>query len=134
MYLFDTDALSNIVKPRPSRRLISHLEHLPAALQFTTAITVGEIYFGAARSARKHEILKAFEEAVFPRVTVLPFDAESGRTFGLLKAELERAGTGCSEPDLRIAAIAIQHRLNIVTGNVKHFERIPGLTIENWLD
>jgi hypothetical protein len=38
-----------------------------------------------------------------------------------------------SEPDLRIAAIALQHGLTIVTGNIRHFTDIPGLSAENWL-
>lgn len=133
MYLFDTDTLSNIVKPRPSPLLVDKLRYLTRAVQFTTAINVGEICFGAYRSPRKDAILKAFTEMVFPNVNILPFDAESGRVFGLLKAELEKAGIGCSEPDLRIAAVAIQNHLTLVTGNTRHFHGIPGLKIENWL-
>lgn len=133
MYLFDTDMLSNIVKQKPSQRLIEKLQHLARAVQFTTAINVGEIYYGAFRSPRKKEILKAFTESVFPNVNVLPFDSESGQVFGILKADLEKSGIGCSEPDLRIAAIAIQHRLTLITGNIKYFKRIPALKIENWM-
>lgn len=133
MYLFDTDALSNIVRPRPSPALIERLRHLPRAVQFTTAINVGEIYFGACRGSRRENILHAFTDRVFPNVTILPFDEPCGRLFGHLKAELESSGIGCSEPDMRIAAIALQHRLTVVTGNVRHFERIPGLHVENWL-
>jgi tRNA(fMet)-specific endonuclease VapC len=133
MYLFDTDTLSNIVKQKPSQHLIEKLRYLTRAVQFTTAINVGEIYFGAFRSPRKKEILKAFADAVFPNVNILPFDSESGQVFGILKADLEKSGIGCSEPDLRIAAIAVQHHLTLITGNVKHFKRIPGLKIENWI-
>jgi tRNA(fMet)-specific endonuclease VapC len=46
---------------------------------------------------------------------------------------LEKNGVGCSEPDLRIAAIAIQHKLTLITGNTKHFVNIPGLKLDNWL-
>jgi predicted nucleic acid-binding protein len=105
MYLFDTDTLSNIVKQRPSGRLLEKLHDLPRSLQYTSAINVGEIYYGANRSPRKEKILKAFEESVFPNVNILPFDRESGRVFGILKADLENRGIGCSEPDLRIAAV-----------------------------
>jgi len=64
---------------------------------------------------------------------MLSFDAESGRIFGFLKAELEKAGVGCSEPDLKIAAISLQHRLVLITGNVRHFQYIQGLKVENWM-
>ena len=133
MYLFDTDILSNIVKKKPSPKLVEKLQHLVKAVQFTTSINVGEIYYGAYRSTRKTAILKAFSEAVFPNVNILSFDFESGILFGTLKAELEKNGIGCSEPDLRIAAIAIQHKLTLITGNTKHFKPIPGLKLDNWL-
>ena len=133
MYLFDTDTLSNIVKRRPSGLLLEKLRDLPKALQYTSAINVGEIYYGAKRSSQKERILKAFEENVFPNVKILPFDRQSGCVFGTLKAELEKSGIGCSEPDLRIAAVTLQHNLTLVTGNTRHFKNIPGLKIENWI-
>ena len=133
MYLFDTDTLSNVVKQKPSGRLLEKLEETPIAFQHTSAINVGEIYYGANRSLRKKQILKAFEEMVFPNVNILPFDRQSGQVFGILKAELEKRGIGCSETDLRIAAVAIQHSLILITGNTRHFKNIPGLRIEDWI-
>jgi len=133
MYLFDTDTLSNVVKRKPSEKLLQKLKETPIAFQHTSAINVGEIYYGANRSSRKKQILKAFEEMVFSNVNILPFDHQSGRVFGILKAKLEKLGIGCSEPDLRIAAVAIQHSLFLITGNTKHFKNIPGLRIENWI-
>lgn len=133
MYLIDTDTLSNIVKKKPSEVLIKKLREIPSRFQYTTAINIGEIYFGAYKSDRKDKIIKAFEENVFPNVNVLAFDEESGKTFGELKANLEKKGIGCSEPDLRIASIAIQHDLILVSGNIRHFQNIPGLKIENWI-
>ena len=133
MYLFDTDTLSNVVKQKPSGRLLQKLEEMPIAFQYTSAINVGEIYYGANRSSKKKQILKAFEKMVFPNVNILPFDRQSGQVFGMLKAELEKRGIGCSEPDLRIAAVAIQHSLILITGNTKYFKNIPGLRIENWI-
>ncbi len=133
MYLFDTDTLSNVVKRKPSGRLLQKLEETPIAFQHTSAINVGEIYYGANRSSRKKQILKVFEEMVFPNVDILPFDRQSGQVFGILKAELEKRGMGCIEPDLRIAAVAIQHSLILITGYTKHFKNIPGLRIEDWI-
>ena len=133
MYLFDTDTLSNVVKRKPSGKLLQKLEDTPIAFQYTSAVNVGEIYYGANRSSKKKQILKAFEKMVFPNVNILPFDRQSGQVFGMLKAELEKRGIGCSEPDLRIAAVAIQHSLILITDNTKHFKNIPGLRIENWI-
>jgi len=133
MYLFDTDTLSNVVKQNPSPVLLKKLGNIPKSVQYTSAINIGEIYYGANRSPRKEQIIKAFAERVFPNVNILSFDRESGEVFGLLKAELEKQGIGCSEPDLRIASIAIQHKLTLITGNTKHFLKIPGLYVENWM-
>jgi tRNA(fMet)-specific endonuclease VapC len=134
MYLFDTDVMSRAVKAAPPKALIERLSRIPRALQFTTSINAAEIFYGACRTARRDELIRAFEELVLSRLTVLPFDLESARVFGRLKASLEARGLPRSEPDLRITAIALQHRLTIVTGNVRHFSDIPGLAVENWLE
>lgn len=134
MYLFDTDCLSNILKKAPSPLLIKKLESLPKGLQFTTSINVSEIYFGAYRSRNQEKILKAYEDKVFPNVNILPFDTDSGKIYGRLKSLLEKRGLSKSEPDLRIAAIAIQHNMILVTGNKRHFMNIPGLNMEDWIN
>jgi predicted nucleic acid-binding protein len=133
MYLFDTDVISRVVKANPPDALISRLSTVPLALQFTTSINAAEVYYGACRIGRRDELIRAFEELVLSRLTVLPFDLESARVFGRLKASLEARGKPQSEPDLRIAAIALRHGLTIVTGNLRHFSAIPGLSVENWL-
>ena len=134
MYLFDTDVLSNIVKRNPSKTLLQKIQKLPKESQFTSSINIGEIYYGANRSSRKEQILKVFEERVFPSVHIVGFDEMSGKLFGELKATLEKQGVVRSEPDLRIASIAIQHDFILITGNIKHFEKISGLNLENWID
>jgi tRNA(fMet)-specific endonuclease VapC len=64
---------------------------------------------------------------------VLPFDSEDAEIFGSLRAYLERAGTPIGPYDLQIAAQVIRHNCVLVTNNVREFERIPGLNIENWV-
>ena len=134
MYLFDTDCLSNILKKAPSPLLIKKLETLPKDLQFTTSMNVSEIYFGAYRSRNQEKILKAYEDKVFPNVNILPFDTDSGKIYGRLKALLEKRGLSKSEPYLMIAAIAIQHNMILIMGNKRHFMNIPGLNMEDWIN
>jgi len=134
MYLFDTDSLSNILKKNPSALLIEKLMTLPGELQFTTSINISEIYFGAYRSVNRKKILQAYEKKVFPNLNILPFDTGSGKIYGKLKAQLDKKKLPKSEPDLRIAAIAIQHSMVLVTGNKRHFIGIPGLNIEDWIN
>jgi predicted nucleic acid-binding protein len=134
MYIFDTDTLSNIIKSRPSPRLIKKLKSLSPEFQYTTSINSAEIYYGTHRSPNRDIILRAFEKLVFPNVTILPFDENCAKVYGKLKAKLEKKGTIKSEPDLRIASIALQHGLILVSGNVRHFQDIPRLKIENWIE
>lgn len=133
MYIFDTDTLSNILKSRPSSRLVKKLSSLSPEFQYTTSINSAEIYYGAHRSPNRDTILRAFEKSVFPNVTILPFDEKSALVYGKLKAKLEKKGFVKSEPDLRIASIALQHGFILVSGNVRHFQGIPRLKIEDWI-
>ena len=132
MFLFDTDTLSRLLRRDPSPSLLIRLASVPPEEQFTTAITVGEMVYGAERSSRREYLLKQFEDRLWPMVRILPFDRAAGEAYGRPRAELERAGTPLAEPDLRIAAIALTHDLIVVTGNTRHFSRVPGLHVENW--
>lgn len=132
-YCFDTDIISATIKPAPPMHLIRRLATVPPEEQFTTSITVGELIFGARRVGRD-DLTARIEHAIRRMTTVLSFDTASARRFGTLKADLERAGTPLAEPDLRIASIAVSYELVLVTRNVRHFDRVPGLTVENWID
>jgi tRNA(fMet)-specific endonuclease VapC len=132
-YCFDTDVISATIKPPPPLHLIRRLATVPAAEQFTTSITVGELIYGARRVGRE-SLTSRVEAVVRGAQTVLPFDTIAARRFGELKAELERRGEPLAEPDLRIAAIAVSRGLTLVTRNVRHFRRVPGLVVENWID
>ena len=133
MFLFDTDTLSHLLRREGSPSLLFRMAAVPPEEQFTTAITVGEMVYGAERSSRREYLLTQFENRLWPTVQILPFDQAAGEAYGRLRAELERAGTPIGEPDTRIAAIALTNDLTVVTGNVRHFTRVPGLRVENWL-
>ena len=64
---------------------------------------------------------------------ILPFDSSAAEAFGGIRAELERAGAPLAKPDLSIGSIALTNNLTVVSGNVRHFARIPGLQVENWI-
>lgn len=133
MFLFDTDILSNLMKPRPAPALLRRLAGTAPEAQFTTSITLGELVYGAERSSRRDHFLERLRTLVVPNVEVLSFDEQAAYRYGSLRAGLERKGQTLTEPDLRIAAIALCRGLTVVTGNVKHFARVDGLTVENWL-
>jgi len=132
-YLFDTDAISELLRARPLQAYVQWLETIPRDAQFTSAVTVGELLKGAFRSAAKERHLINIEERVLPAVTILPFDLSTARVFGMIRAELEMAGKTLPYADLQIAATAIYHDLELVTGNIRHFQRIPNLRLNHVL-
>ncbi len=133
-YLLDTDILSNLLRRNPSTALIRRLAAVPAEQQSTSSITLGELVYGARRlGERAPELLRLIEETLLANLTVLPFDSAAARRYGELRAALERRGTPIGDADTRIAAIALATDSTVVTANTRHFERVPGLSVENWL-
>jgi len=132
-YLFDTDAMSELLRPRPLTSYVSWLKTLPREEQFTSAVVIGELYKGAYSSQARDRHLTNIENRLLPAVTVLPYDLAVARVFGRIRAQLEEAGTALPDADLQIAATAIYHDLDLVTGNLRHFERIPGLKLNRIL-
>lgn len=133
MYLFDTDVITNVLKPRPSTRLIERLRLISEEEQYISTITISEIVYGAIKSSRPEYHLKNLEEILLPSLNIVGFDAKAAYICGRLRAALEQKGQPLSLADLEIAAIAIAGDFILVTGNAKHFDRIDGLKSENWL-
>ncbi len=131
MIVLDTDALSELMRPRPSSRLVARLEQVAAAEQATTSITLGEIAYGARKVNRPELYQRAV--GLLRGVKILDFDRAAAERYGELRLALERAGVRLADPDLRIAAIAMASDRLLVTGNVKHFARVPGLRSEDWM-
>ncbi len=133
-YLFDTDILSNLLRRAPSPSLLRRLALTPAEDQATSSITLGELYYGARRLADGSETLGGrIDSTLLPNLAVLPFDALAARHYGDLRASLELAGTSIGDADMRIAAIARANDLTVVTANMRHFQHVAGLPVENWL-
>lgn len=132
VYCFDTDVLSATLWQRPPTSLIRRLAHVSPSEQSTTSITVAEMLYGAKRrgSAR---LAERIEEVILAALPILPFDEPAARVYADVKATVESEGRRLDEPDLRIAATALSRDLTLVTGNLRHFERVPRLRVENWL-
>ena len=128
-YLFDTDAISELLRPRPLKPYVQWLTTLPREDQYTSAVVIGELYKGAYRSAAAERHLHHIEQRVLPAVTVLPYDTAVAQVYGQTRTRLEAAGTPLADADLQIAATALYHDLELVSGNLRHFERIDGLRL-----
>lgn len=132
MYCFDTDVVSATMRRDAPLYLVRRLAVVPVTEQFTTSITLGELVYGAARKGSE-DLVRRVRELVLSGLAVLAFDRAAAEVYGRLRARLEREGRRLAEPDLRIAAIALSRDLTLVTGNVRHFQRVPDLRVENWL-
>jgi len=132
-FLFDTDAISELLRRRPARSYIKWLMGLPREEQFTSAVVIGELYKGAYRSRASEIHLANIEQRILPSVTVLSYDTGIAKVFGRIRAHLEEEGIILPDADLQIAATALGYGLELVSGNLRHFRRIDGLKLNSVL-
>lgn len=131
MYMLDTNSIAYAKNRRPINVLQRLLSHRPEEICIS-AITLAELEYGACHSsdpARNRAALMAFLSAI----QVLPFDSDAAREYGLIRQALSARGTPISASDLLIAAHARSLGYVLVTNNVREFERVDGLTVENWV-
>jgi predicted nucleic acid-binding protein len=132
-YLFGTDAISELLRPRPLVTYVEWLRDVPREEQFTSAVVIGELYKGAYRSNARQKHIDNIEQRILPAVTALPYDVATAKVFGQIRAKLETAGSVLPDADIQIAATAIYHDLKLVSGNIGHFARITELKIKSIL-
>ena len=133
MFIFDTDIYTNVMRKVPSETLLNRLKKVPRRDQFTTTITIAEVYYGVMKASNRPKLLKLFENVLLPRATILPFDFSAAKKYGDIRSFLEKQGTPLAHADLQIASITLSMNMTLITGNLKHFQRVPQLTVENWL-
>lgn len=129
MFLLDTDTSVFWLRGRASVR-----NRVAAAGQESlrsSAITLAELHYGAALSARPEASQQAIDNFVSGLV-VLDVTEGVARTFGDIKAEPRRQGSLIEDCGLLIGATAHTYDLILVTGNTAHFRRIPQLRLEDW--
>ena len=129
-YMLDTNICIHVIKNYP-QALRAKFNALAEQLCIST-ITLGELHYGAEKSARHIDNLTAIGHFV-ERLDVLPFEAKAAAHYGQVRAELERAGTPCGPHDMQIGGHARSEGLIIVTNNIREFSRMPGIRAENWV-
>ena len=130
-YMLDTNIVIYTIKNRP--QLVRETFKRHQGQMCISAVTVGELIFGAERSAQPERNL-ADIEGLTARLEVSPFDAAAATHFGQLRAELYSSGKPIGPYDMMIAGHARSLGLILVTNNAKEFDRVPGLRLENWSD
>lgn len=130
MYLLDTNACIRILNGT-SAALIERLKAVPRSMMRLSSVVKAELIYGARKSSRTAENLRLLER-FFDTIASLPFDDRCAEEYGLLREELDRAGTPIGPNDLLIAATARAHRAILVTHNTREFSRVAELRIEDW--
>ncbi len=127
-YLLDTNAVIHALRGRPAS--VRHrMDAEGPGRVCVSAVTVAELWYGAAKSEDPDRRRRRGEEFLAP-LEVMPFDAAAGRLHGVLRHELRHRPIG--ERDLLIAAIARSVGLTLVTANRAEFDRVPDLSVEDW--
>jgi len=129
-YMLDTNIVIYTIKDRPAQVRKAFKQH--ENRMCISAVTKGELIYGAERSSQPERNL-ADIEGLIARLEVAPFEDHASEHFGQLRAELYRIGRPIGPYDMMIAGHARAMGLILVTNNVKEFERVPGLRVENWV-
>lgn len=127
--LLDTDVSIELMRGNPTP--LSRIAALDGRV-FVSAITVAELYFGAYNSAHPAENAERVRRFL-AEIPSFPLACEIAERFGSLKADLKRNSTQLGPLDLLIAATALENGCAIATGNIKHFLKVPGLQVLDWI-
>lgn len=129
-FLLDTNIVIAVSKGNEAVR--RRLASIPLSELLLSAVVLGELEFGAAKSAYG-ERSRANLKEVADMLVFAPLDQEAARRYGELRALLERQGAPIGANDTWIAAHAMALDATVVTGNEREFRRVPDLRVENWL-
>lgn len=129
-WMLDTNVLSELIR-NPQDTLRQKVAGASPDTLCTSIVVACELRFGALRKGS--DTLTRRVEQLLEALPVLPFDEPADRHYADIRASLERPGTPIGSHDLLIGAHARSLGLTVVTRNLREFERIPGLKVEDWL-
>ena len=130
MYLLDTNIISYWM--RGDRIVIDRVKkHAPSEL-FQSSITLAEILYGIEKSPVRKKERRLKIKQISSVLGMYSFDEAAAEEYAVIRAQLEREGRVISERDTLIASIAMANKLIVATHNVKEFDRIGKLKVEDW--
>jgi tRNA(fMet)-specific endonuclease VapC len=129
-WMLDTNILSDLIR-NPRGKLVQRLSSIDPDAICTSIVVACELRFGAKRKGSK--TLTNRVEQLLDTLTILSLDEPADKHYADLRALLEQAGTPIGNHDLFIAAHARSRNMTLVTHNMREFERVPGLLVQDWL-
>lgn len=130
-YMLDANIVIYVIKRRPIEMLEVFNAH--AGQMCISSITLAELLHGVEKSSMITKNLRKVEDFV-SRLEVLPYENTAASHYGDIRANLEKKGTVIGGNDLHIAAHARSEGQILVSNNVRDFERVEGLRLENWIE
>lgn len=130
-FMMDTDTCIYILKQRPPEVIQAMKNQYINNLCIST-ITLAELEYGVAKSQHVSSNQTALLKFLAP-IAVMPFDDSAAVKYGQIRAYLQGNGMKIGPYDLLIAAHALSKGLILVTNNTREFARVPGLSMENWV-
>jgi len=131
MILLDTNMCIYIIKRKPDEVVRRFQQYHPGDIGISS-ISLAELQYGVAKSQACQRNAEALSEFLIP-LEILPFGETETHAYGIIRTALEQQGKIIGAMDLLIAAHAITLGAVLVTNNVKEFDRVPNLKIENWV-
>lgn len=134
-YLLDTNIVSDLAR-NPRGAIAARIAVLGEGAVATSIVVAAELRFGLAKLEALGAAggrLSANLRTILSEIPILPFEAPADEHYGNIRQHLESAGTPIGPNDLLIAAHARALGLTVVTDNLKEFERVPQIKVENWL-
>lgn len=129
-YLLDTNICIYIRRERP-QAVKERFKILPPGSTAISVITYGELAYGVRKSPDPYKAMMILEELA-ALIPVLPMAADAAEIYGTIRSDLAAHGELIGNNDLWIAAHARSLKMTLVTNNENEFQRVDGLTIENW--
>ena len=130
-FMLDTNIVIYVIKRRPLGILEIFNAH--AGQMCISSITLAELLHGVEKSSMISQNMRKVEDFV-SRLVVLPYDSSAASHYGDIRANLEKKGTPIGVNDVHIAGHARSEALILVSNNIREFERVEGLRLENWLE
>ena len=131
-YLLDTNICIYLIKKRPPKVLERFRQHSPQDVAIST-ITLFELEYGVEKSQYQQRSKDALAKFLLP-LNLINLDRPSAIEAAIIRAQLEKKGMPIGPYDLLIAGLARSRDMTLVTNNIKEFERVVGLHLENWVE